>query len=304
MKSNAQRAREQLTLTPDVEFTLQEDGLIGALYRPKKDQYPGKAIVMLGGSDGIYPLTQMVAEVYVQRGITILALAYWNEPGLPDCFERVPVEPVEKAALWLHEHGYQKVGLWGISMGSMLALLAGSLMPGLISSVVAVCPTNICGQGFVKKKGIAKLECSAFSWRDKDIPWAGLQLSKGAILRDSFREKSMSLRSCYLDAVQNAPEEAQIPVERIRGPILLLYPQYDAMWPSEIAAEKIAQRLKAHSFAYPVKQVGYEFASHMLIPIHTRSKAMFQVERKHPEECRKSDLDSLEQALAFWKEVW
>lgn len=304
MKSNAERAREQLTLTPDVAFSLQEDGFLGALYRPRQDEYPGKAVIQFGGSDGIYPLTQMAAEVFVQRGITVLALAYWNEPGLPDAFERVPVEPVEKAALWLLEHGYKQVGLWGISMGAELALLAGSLMPGLISSVAAVCPTQISTQGFVKKKGIQQLECSAFSWRGKDIPWARLQFSKAAVLRDCLKEKSMCLRSCYLDAVQNAQEEAQIPVERICGPILLLYPQHDAMWPSEIAAEKIVQRLKAHGFAYPVKQVGYQYASHMLIPIKTRSKAMFQVERKHPEECRKSDLDSLEQALAFWREVW
>ena len=189
-------------------------------------------------------------------------------------------------------------------MGAELALLAGSLMPELISCVTAVCPTNICGQGFVKKKSIQTLECSAFNWRGKDLPWARLKLSKAAIVRDSLRERSVCLRSCYEDAVRNAPEAAQIKVENIAGPVLLIYPEYDAMWPSEIAAEKIAQRLKAHSFAYPVKQVGYEFASHMLIPIHTRSKAMFQVERKHPEECRKSDLDSLEQALAFWKEVW
>lgn len=64
--------------------------------------------------------------------MTVLALAYWNEPGLPDGFEKVPVESVEKTALWLREHSFEKVGLWGISMGAELALLAGSLMPELV----------------------------------------------------------------------------------------------------------------------------------------------------------------------------
>ncbi len=304
MKSNAERARERLTLTPAVEFTLEKDGFIGALYRPERDEYPGKAVIMFGGSDGIYDLTKLVAEQYVKRGMTVLALAYWNEPGLPDRFEKVPVDAVEKAALWLREHGYGKVGLWGISMGAELALLAGSLMPGLISCVTAVCPTNICGQGFVKKKGIMPLECSSFSWRGEELPWARLKFSRAAILRDSLREKGICLRSCYEDAVLHATEEAQIKVENISGPVLLLYPEHDGMWPSELSAERIRLRLKAKNFAHPCQCVSYQYASHMLVPVKSRSTVMFRVERKYPEQCWESDMDAFEKTLKFWKEAW
>ena len=302
--TSTERAKEQLTLTPEAEFTLEKNGFIGALYRPEKDEYPEKAVIMFGGSDGIYNLTKLVAEPYVKRGMTVLALAYWNEPGLPDGFEKVPVESVEKAALWLRGQGFKKVGLWGISMGAELALLAGSLMPELISCVTAVCPTNICGQGFVKKKGIQQLECSTFSWRGEELPWARLKLSKSAIIRDSLRERSVCLRSCYKDAVRNAPEGAQIKVENIGGPVLQLYPEYDAMWPSELSAERIKARLKEKNFAYPFKCVSYKYASHMLIPVKSRSTVMFRVERKYPEQCWESDLDAFEKTLAFWKEEW
>ncbi len=304
MKSSAERAREQLTLTPEVEFTLERDGFIGALYKPARDEYPGKAVVMFGGSDGIYNLTKLAAEQYSKRGMTVLALAYWNEPGLPDGFEKVPVESVEKAALWLHGHGIEKVGLWGISMGAELALLAGSLMPGLISCVTAVCPTNICGQGFAKKRGVQPLECSAFSWRGEELSWARLKLSMVTILRDSLREKGICLRSCYLDAVKNAPEEAQIKVENIGGPLLLIYPEHDAMWPSKLSAEIIGRRLKEKDFPYPVKKLSYRYASHMLVPIKSSSVKMFRVERKYPEQCWESDMDAFEKTLVFWKEVW
>ena len=67
MKTNAERARERLTLTPAAEFTLEKDGFIGALYRPERDEYPGKAVIMFGGSDGIYNLTKLAAEQYVKR---------------------------------------------------------------------------------------------------------------------------------------------------------------------------------------------------------------------------------------------
>ena len=304
MNSSYKTALSRLTLVPEREFALGSDGFTGALYRPAVDEYPGKAVIMFGGSDGIYPLTRLLAEQYVARGMTVLALAYWNEPGLPNAFEKVPAESVEKAALRLRGQGFEKIGLWGISMGAELALIAGSLMPELISCVTAVCPTNICGQGFMKKKGIKALECSAFSWRGSEIPWVRLRISKLEILRDSLRERSVCLRSCYEDAVQNAPEEAQIKVENLGGPLLMLLPEHDAMWCSELSTDKIEARLKENGFAYPCECVRYKYASHMLVPITSRSKKMFRVEREHPDECQKSDSDAFEKTLAFWKEVW
>ena len=82
------------------------------------------------------------------------------------------------------------------------------------------------------------VECSAFSWRGKELPWARLKLSRAAILRDSLRERCVCPRSCYEDAVRGAPEEAQITVENINGPVLLICPEYDAMWPASRPAWK------------------------------------------------------------------
>ncbi len=70
--------------------------------------------------------------------MTILALAYWNEPGLPD--------------------GFEKVGLWGISIGAELALLAGDMIQLLISCVTAVCSRKSTSQSFVKNKGVMLLK--------------------------------------------------------------------------------------------------------------------------------------------------
>ena len=48
----------------------------------------------------------------------------------------------------------------------------------------------------------------------------------------------------------------------------------------------------------------YKYASHMLVPVKSRSTVMFRVERKYPEQCWESDMDAFEKTLAFWKEVW
>lgn len=304
MKAKSDRAGALLTLTPNMNFTLEKDGFVGSLYKPSMDEYPGKAVVMLGGSDGNFSLTKLVAEQYVKRGMTVLALAYWNYPGLPDHFENIPVETAEKSILWLRDHGYAKVGLWGVSKGAEMALAAGSLMPDMISCVVAVCPISIVCQGFIKKKGVQSLNCSSWSWREKELPWAGLRFNKANVLRDCIRERGICLRSCYKDAVLNASEEARIKVENIGGPVLLLSPEYDAMWPSEISAEQIVERLRSKEFSHPYHWQKYEYASHLLVPYKLSSAKIFSVERKHPDECMASNLDSMEKTLAFWKENW
>ena len=120
----------------------------------------------------MYSLTRLVAEQYIKRGLTVLTLAYWNMPGLPRRFEKIPIETVEKPALWLRCNGYDKVGLWGISMGAELALIAGSLLPGLISCVVAVSPINLVGQG-IDSRGAAVLFVL-------ELPRQGIALCKTA----------------------------------------------------------------------------------------------------------------------------
>ena len=117
MKIKGDPGNALLTIQPEREFALNQDGFVGSLYVPERDEYPGKAVVMFGGSEGLYSLTRLMAEQYVKRGLTVLALAYWNYPGLPERFKRVPIETIEKPALWLKVNGYEKVGLWGISMG-------------------------------------------------------------------------------------------------------------------------------------------------------------------------------------------
>ena len=69
----------------------------------------------------------MLADVFQSQGLTTLALAYVMEEGLPKQFSKVPIDSLEAAAKRLHDMGYEKVGLLGISKGAELVLTAGSL---------------------------------------------------------------------------------------------------------------------------------------------------------------------------------
>lgn len=133
-------------------YCVKTDGFYGELFLPTEDQYPGKALICFSGSDGKIDLSRRLASVFQSHGLTTLALAYVMEDGLPGQFSCIPIDFLEAAAKRLHEMGYEKVGLWGISKGAELALTAGSLLPGLVNAVIAVAPMNTVCQGFSKKR--------------------------------------------------------------------------------------------------------------------------------------------------------
>lgn len=285
-----------------MEFELERDGFLGTLYRPAENRCPGKGLVVFGGSDGKFELAQRLARLFQARGLTTLALVYWNEPGLPLEFRAVPVEAVEKAAQRLRALGCEKVGLWGISKGAELALLAASLMPELVSCVVAVSPIHIVCQGISNQRGIRLLPCSSWSWRGVELPYAPLALPVGDILKESLLARQPVLCSAYRQAVEHPPAAAVIPVERIGGPVLLLSAQDDSMWPAAQAAGQILARLDGAAFPHRRESLCYPYASHLLVPMRLKAARAFQVERRAPGQCAASRAESFEKTLDFLQE--
>ena len=57
-------------------YRFKTDGFHGELFRPERDNYPGKALICFSGSDGRFEWTRMLAQVFQAHGLTALALAY------------------------------------------------------------------------------------------------------------------------------------------------------------------------------------------------------------------------------------
>ena len=302
MKTKREPAEPLLRRYPSRETTLEKEGFLSALYQPKADAYTDKVLILVGGSDGYFSLTKLIAEQYVGRGLTVLALAYWNQPGLPDTLCHIPLEYAEKAAVWLRQLGYSKVGIAGVSMGAEYALLAASYFPELISCCVAISPISISTQGLQKKnarhRSMKLLEGSVFSVGGQDIPCGKLKFDKKQILKDSLRKKELCLTSCYDRAVAQA--EGRIQAEKISGPVLLLAASQDSMWPSALAAEQIVKWRQDQVTEYE----HYTYASHLLVPCRLKSRKMFRMERKFPDECWKSNLEAFQKTLLFLRNSW
>ena len=107
-----------------MEQRVHESGLSGTLRMPV-GQGPYPTVLALGGSDGgipTYPLRLLAAE-----RCACLALAYFRTPKTqPDLID-VPLERVERALRWLHDHAKVaardgRVAVVGASKGAELAL--------------------------------------------------------------------------------------------------------------------------------------------------------------------------------------
>lgn len=245
----------------------------------------------------------MLARVFQRSGLTTLALAYVMEEGLPKQFFRVPIDPLETAAERLHDMGYEKVGLWGISKGAELALTAGSFLPGIINGVAAVSPMSTVCQGFTIGKGVSAAPGSTWSFRGEEVPYTGFgrdQFPLGHVLRNSILAREPTMYDLYLPLVQDPNPAAVIQAEKITGPILLISSKMDVMWPSGPAAEQVMTRLRRHSFPYGYRHLSYDYGGHLFVPMELRLAKLFKGDRgKNKEPGRQARMDSLAKTLEF-----
>lgn len=284
-------------------YRVKTDGFHGDLFCPVRDAYPGKALICFSGSDGRFELTRMLAAVFQAHGLTVLALAYVMEEGLPDQFYHVPIDTLEAAAKRLHDMGYEKVGLWGISKGAELALTAGSLLPGLVNAVAAAAPISTVCQGFTKKKGITLLPGSSWRFHGEELPYTSFGLKKfplGHVLQKSLIARELTMYDLYLPVVQKPNPAAVIKAEKITGPVLLISSRMDTMWTSELAAEQVMDRLRQHSFPYFCQHLRYDYGGHLFVPVEFWMTKLFKGDRgQNREPGRKARMDSLTKTLEF-----
>ena len=284
-------------------YRVKTDGFHGELFLPTEDKYPGKSLICFSGSDGNFELSRMLASIFQSHGLATLALAYVMEEDLPRQFFHIPIDFLEAATKRLHCMGYEKVGLWGISKGAELALTAASFLPGLVNAVVAVAPINTVCQGFTKEKGISIVSGSSWSFHGKEVAYTPYGMEKfplGRVFWKSIQARELTMYDLYRPLVLNPNPAAVIQVEKITGPVLLISAKMDTMWPSELAAEQIINRLQNYSFPYFYQHLSYDYGGHLFVPMESHLTKFFKGDRwKNKENGRKARMDSLVKTLEF-----
>ncbi|HEV8651697.1 MAG TPA: acyl-CoA thioester hydrolase/BAAT C-terminal domain-containing protein [Actinomycetes bacterium] len=214
--------------------------IYGNLYLPKNTAARRPAVLVFGGSDGGLSIS-FAAALLAAHGYPSLALAYFNEPGLPQGLDNIRLEYFTNALGVLRAQpgvDPRHVLVMGASRGGEAALLLGAYFPRLVNGVIAGVPSSVVNPS------IPDTTQPAWTLHGRPLP-------------------AVSPSDFWRPTPPGKPQ-AVIAVERIRGPVLLTCGALDLRWPSCDHTDAITARLAARQFAYPVTALRYPDAGHLV----------------------------------------
>ncbi len=241
---------------PGVEWHGVEDAsIVGELALPAgAGPHPG--VVVVGDANGGLRGQRRFAELLASRGYAVLALAYFGMEGLPDELQSIPLEYFDRAIdgfVRRTEVDGDRLAVLGSSKGGELALLLGSRDPRL-RAVVAYTPSSVVFQGIPSRPKV-----SSWTWDGAPVPYVEYSAD------ERFRESRLlvDLYAASLDAAsEEVMQRAEIPVEKIRGPVLLVSGQRDNLWPASRMTHAVRDRLRRNGHPFEVELLDFADAGH------------------------------------------
>ena len=240
-------------------IVVRDDGVVGTLFLPAGPP-PYPAVIAVGGSaPGIFALPALPLAAH---GIATFALAYFGMEHLPLQLKRIPLEYFHRAIQWLagrEELRPGNVGIAGGSRGGELALLIAATYPE-IKATVGWAPSGVLYAGLSQN---AEAPVAAWCQGGRDLPFA--RFDAAAV---DWHQRPIRLTPGFVAGLSDsaATSAAEIPVERINGPVLLISGSDDQVWPASLLAEIAVRRLRERSHPFPVEHLCYEGAGHGIMP--------------------------------------
>lgn len=241
-------------------------GIVGTLFLPPGDGPHPAVIVLNGGGGGI---DEYRGAILASHGYAALNLGYFAMEGLPRGLVNIPLEYFENAIQWMRTQPWLRdhfLAVWGESRGGELALLLGATFPE-INAVVAWVPSGVVFWALGLADPGDTRPRAAWTFRGKPLPYLqedNASMEPSPVLEP---ERPVAFAPFYLAHLRDARavERATIPVERTRGPILLVSGTDDQMWPSSALADIAMRRLETHHHSYPFRHLKYQGAGHLIL---------------------------------------
>lgn len=220
------------------------------LYLGDSDHQP--LIVVFGGAEGAIDWhrnhMKTKRDSLIQKGYAILAIGYFNAEGTPRNLDRISLDAISDTILNIAKNSKideSKIALMGGSRGGELVLNLASRFSHF-KAVIAMSTSNVSFPAIT-----LSANTSSWTYKNEEVLYvpAGLNTILPAIKGDLYTAHCLMLEN------KEAAEKAEIQIENINGPILILSGKDDDQWPATTMSNRIIERLENSSFNYYKKHI-------------------------------------------------
>lgn len=196
-----------------------------------------------GGNDWARNYLKVKRDSLNQKGYAVLAIGYFKSQGTPEQLDRISLDAIRDTILSIAQHPQideSKIILFGGSRGGELVLNLASRYKEL-NGVIAASASNVTFPAIT-----LYANTSSWTYQNKEVSYvpAPFKTIIPALKGDLYAAHALMLED--KEAVKNA----EIAVENINGPVLILSGKNDDQWPAPEMSEQIIDRLKDKNFEH------------------------------------------------------
>lgn len=236
-------------------------------------------VVAFGGSEGgmVYAdkETQDLRDSILTLGYHFLAVGYFGTANTPKELDRISLDAIYDTIKSVSQHSMvdkDRIAVLGGSRGGELVLNLASRFKD-IDAAIAIVPSNV---SLPSRFGWG--ETSSWTFNQEEIPYISATDESIELIENGnfFNGFSLMLEN------QQSTGEAEIKVEQINCPILLISASQDEVWPSTLMCKKMIDRLERNNFQHSYKHLELK-GGHTKIknePIFEFLKQHFPIEKR------------------------
>ena len=215
------------------------------LYLGNSDNQP--LIVTFGGGGGGNDWTRNYMkgkrDSLIEKGYSVLAIGYFKSNGTPKNLDRISLDAISDTIMNIAQNDKidaTKIALIGGSKGGELILNLASRF-NHFNAVIAMSTSNVSFPAITWSANT-----SSWTYKNKEVAYvpAPLKTISPALKGDLYTAHSMMLED------EQAVKRAEIAVENINCPILIMSGKDDDQWPATEMSDRIMERLKNNNFKY------------------------------------------------------
>ena len=304
-----------------IHFEAEKDGFYGAYWQNKK---PVKDVIIAMIGDDAEDYMAISCVKWLQRqGVNVLTMS----PAKKNySHHNYPLERIEKVIGWLKDNGNDRIGIVGASTTGTLALVAASYFPD-ITLTMAMTPSDFVWQGFEqgKKDGCQEWPVegeSLFTYQGKPLPYMPFCYQHPEywhIIKSESKKNGDMINSKRIfddsEAAHPIGEDEFIKTENIKGKLILIGAEDDALWDTAKYIRRIKKRLSEKEHASDAEFFVYQHGTHYVFPESMLKvilpvgsglfiRLLFKAAKDFPKECKETRIDidrQVVKAIKEWK---